>query len=29
MLMGAPVAFFELTSHDPGKIGRFYTELFG
>ncbi len=27
--MGAPVAFFELTSHDPGKIGRFYTELFG
>lgn len=27
--MGAPVAFFELTSHDPGKTGRFYTELFG
>jgi predicted enzyme related to lactoylglutathione lyase len=27
--MGAPVAWFDLTSKDPETIGRFYTELFG
>jgi len=27
--MGAPVAFFEITSTDPDRIRDFYTELFG
>jgi uncharacterized protein len=27
--MGAPVAWFDITSKDPERIGRFYRELFG
>jgi len=27
--MGQPVAFFEITSSDPGRARAFYTELFG
>ena len=27
--MGAPVAWFDITSKDPQRIGRFYTDLFG
>jgi hypothetical protein len=26
--MGAPVAFFDITSPDPARIGNFYGELF-
>ena len=26
--MGAPVAFFEITSHDPTRLTAFYRELF-
>ena len=27
--MGAPVAWFEISSTDPDRTGKFYTELFG
>ena len=27
--MGAPVAWFDITSKDPEAIGKFYTQLFG
>jgi predicted enzyme related to lactoylglutathione lyase len=27
--MGAPVAWFDITSKDPERSGRFYGELFG
>jgi uncharacterized protein len=27
--MGAPVAYFEITSTDAVQLGRFYTQLFG
>jgi uncharacterized protein len=27
--MGASVAWFDITSKDPGRLGGFYTELFG
>ena len=27
--MGAPVAWFDITSKDPKRIGKFYTDLFG
>ncbi|MFC9982399.1 VOC family protein [Gordonia sp. NPDC127522] len=27
--MGAPVAFFEITSHDPTRLTAFYRDLFG
>ena len=27
--MGAPVAWFDITSKDPERIGKFYTQLFG
>jgi predicted enzyme related to lactoylglutathione lyase len=26
--MGAPVAWFEITSADPGRLAAFYRELF-
>ncbi|WP_439029576.1 VOC family protein [Gordonia terrae] len=26
--MGAPVAFFEITSHDPSRLTAFYRDLF-
>jgi predicted enzyme related to lactoylglutathione lyase len=27
--MGAPIAWFDITSKDPDRIGKFYSELFG
>jgi predicted enzyme related to lactoylglutathione lyase len=27
--MGAPVAWFDVTSNDPKKLAEFYTQLFG